>query len=59
MTGTAAPAQAAINPQVGLTLSRLTINLACDYGLTKVFKEDDEDEVKNRILSLTVGLLLD
>lgn len=43
---------------VGLDLSRLTIDLAYDYGLTKVFKEDDEDEVKNQILSLTVGLLL-
>lgn len=43
---------------VGLDLSRLTIDLAYDYGLTKVFKGDDEDEVKNQILSLTVGLLL-
>ena len=43
---------------VGLDLSRLTIDLAYDYGLTKVFKEDDEDEVKNQILSLTVGVLL-
>ena len=43
---------------VGLDLSRLTVDLAYDYGLTKVFKEDDEDEVKNQILSLTVGLLL-
>lgn len=43
---------------VGLDLSRLTVDLAYDYGLTKVFKEDDEDEVKNQVLSLTVGVLL-
>jgi len=42
---------------LGLDLSRLTIDLAYDYGVTKVFKEDDEDEVKNQVLSLTVGLL--
>ncbi len=42
---------------LGLDLTRITIDVAYDYGLTKVFK-DDPDEVKNQVVSLTVGLLL-